>query len=267
MNQDPYPSITVATVTYNAAQTLPRTLKSVAAQTYPNIEHLIVDGCSKDNTMELVHQYVEQNTREAVPHQINLINEPDKGLYDAMNKAILAAEGEYICFLNAGDCFHSPDTLKQLMEQIKWEQMEPDRRPAVLYGETDLVDAEGHFIRHRRLQAPRKLSFQSFLQGMLVCHQSFYVRTDLAREELYDMRYRFSADYDWCIRIMKKARSRRLALHNSNLILTDYLSEGLTTQNHRKSLMERLRIMARHFGWPAAIGQHLWFVVRSVLKK
>ena len=93
------------------------------------------------------------------------------------------------------------------------------------------------------------------------------MRTDLAREELYDMRYRFSADYDWCIRIMKKARSRRLALHNSNLILTDYLSEGLTTQNHRKSLMERLRIMARHFGWPAAIGQHLWFVVRSVLKK
>lgn len=266
MNQDPYPSITVATVTYNAAQTLQRTLKSVAAQTYPNIEHLIVDGCSKDNTMELVHQYVEQNTRETVPHQINLINEPDKGLYDAMNKAIQAAEGEYLCFLNAGDCFHSPDTLKQLMEQIRWDA-DPKCHPAVLYGETDLVDAEGHFIRHRRLRAPKKLSFRSFLQGMLVCHQSFYVRTDLAREELYDLKYRFSADYDWCIRIMKRARRKHLALYNSNMILTDYLSEGLTTQNHKKSLMERFHIMAHHFGWPAAIGQHIWFVVRSVIKK
>lgn len=266
MNQDPYPSITVATVTYNAAQTLERTLKSVAAQTYPNVEHLIVDGCSKDKTMELVHQYVEQNTREAIPHQIHLINEPDKGLYDAMNKAILAAEGEYLCFLNAGDCLHSPDTLKLLMEQIRSDQ-HPERRPAVLYGETDLVDDQGRFLRHRRLRAPKNLTFRSFLQGMLVCHQSFYVRTDLAREELYDLRYRFSADYDWCIRIMKNAKKKRLALHNSNMILTDYLNEGLTTQNHKKSLFERLRIMARYFGWPAAIGQHIWFVLRSVIKK
>lgn len=266
-NQDPYPCITVATVTYNAAQTLPRTLASVAAQTYPNIEHLIVDGCSKDQTLELVHQYVDRNTHELVPHRIRLISEPDKGLYDAMNKVIRNAEGDYVCFLNAGDCFHSADTLQELMHQLKWEEMQPERYPAVLYGETDLVDADGRFLRHRRLQVPDKLTSRSFLQGMLVCHQSFYVRTDLARQELYDLRYRFSADFDWCIRIMKRAQALKLKMHHSHLILTDYLSEGLTTQNHRKSLLERLRIMDRHYGWPLALWQHAWFVLRSVIKK
>ena len=139
--------------------------------------------------------------------------------------------------------------------------------PAVLYGETDLVDDEGRFLRHRRLQAPETLSWRSFRHGMLVCHQSFYVRTDLARAEMYDLSYRFSADYDWCIRVMKRADRRRLPLHNTHQILTDYLSEGLTTRNHRRSLMERLRLMGRHYGWLTAILMHLWFVVRAVLKR
>lgn len=266
MNQDPYPSITVATVTYNAEKTLERTLKSVATQTYPNIEHLIVDGCSKDGTMEMVHQYVEKNTAAQIPHLIHLIKEPDKGLYDAMNKAILNAESDYICFLNAGDKFHHPDTLKNIFENIHWHE-DKKRNPAVIYGETDLVDDLGNFIRHRRLQTPEQLTWSSFLEGMLVCHQSFYVRTDLARQELYNLNYRFSADYDWCIRIMKHAQTRRLELYNTHEILTDYLSEGLTTSNHKKSLLERLHIMAEHYGWFAAIRQHLWFVLRAVIKR
>ena len=102
---------------------------------------------------------------------------------------------------------------------------------------------------------------------MLVCHQSFYVRTDIARTELYDLRYRYSADYDWCIRIMKRAERRRLRFLNTHLILTDYLSEGLTTKNHRRSLLERLRLMGRHYGWPRAILQHLWFVIRAIIKR
>lgn len=262
MKHDPYPKITIATVTYNAEKSLQATLDSVASQTYPNIEHLIIDGCSKDQTMELIHRYVDSNTGKQIPHDIKVIREPDKGLYDAMNKAIEHAEGEYICFLNAGDRLHQADTIQKITEQIRVNE----ESPAVIYGETDLVDATGRFLRHRRLQIPEQLHWKSFLQGMLVCHQSFYVRTDLARKEHYDLKYRYSADYDWCIRIMKQAVSRNMVLHNTHLILTDYLSEGLTTQNHKKSLFERLRIMAHHYSWPVAVYQHLWFIVRAVIK-
>lgn len=256
---------TIATVTFNAATTIRRTLHSVAAQTYEAVEHLIVDGCSQDGTMGEIQRYIERNCDARHPHTIRLIREPDEGLYDAMNKAIQQAKGDYIIFLNAGDKFHSDTTLADVVAQL--DRYNPARLPAVLYGETDLVDHEGRFLRHRRLSAPKKLESKSFRSGMLVCHQSFYARTDLARTIPYDLRYRYSGDYDWCIRLMRRAERRNLVLHNTELILTDYLNEGITTRNHRRSLLERLRIMARHFGWSAALASHAWFLVRAVVRR
>lgn len=256
---------TIATVTYNAGSTIGRTLESVAAQTHEAVEHLIIDGCSTDGTMAEIQRYVERNTDLHHPHSIVLVREPDNGLYDAMNKAIAQAKGDYIVFLNAGDKFHTDTQLADIATQLG--RYNSSRRPAVVYGETDLVDNEGHFLRHRRLQAPERLTSKSFLSGMLVCHQSFYARTDIARANPYDLRFRFSADYDWCIRILRVAERRGLPIHNTKLILTDYLSEGMTTHNHRRSLMERLRLMARHFGWPKALAAHVWFVVRAVVKR
>ena len=107
MNKVPFPTVTIATVTYNAEKTLPCTLESVASQTFPHIEHLIIDGCSKDQTMELIHRYVDANTGKTCPHDIRVVREPDKGLYDAMNKALEHATGDYIVFLNAGDRLHT----------------------------------------------------------------------------------------------------------------------------------------------------------------
>ena len=256
---------TVATVTYNAGKTIRRTLDSVSAQTYDAVEHLIIDGCSTDSTISEVQLYVERNTDERHPHSIVLIREPDNGLYDAMNKAIAAAKGDYIIFLNAGDKFHEPTTLADVAAQLG--RFNQSRLPVVIYGETDLVDDEGRFLRHRRLSAPERLTSKSFLSGMLVCHQSFYVRADVARRNLYDLRYRFSADYDWAVRILKEAERRNLRIHNTKLTLTDYLSEGMTTQNHRRSLLERLRIMAHHYGWVRALAAHVWFVFRAVFKR
>ena len=257
------PLISIITVTYNAELTIERTLQSVESQSYPRIEHLIIDGCSTDHTMSHVQRYVERNGENK--HLIRVLREPDKGLYDAMNKGIQQATGYYLVFLNAGDKLHEQTSIEQIVEQMRWQRNQVNY--AVIYGETDLVDNKGHFLRHRRLQAPEHLTAKSFLQGMLVCHQSFYVRTDIARTELYDLRYRYSADYDWCIRIMKRAERRRLRFLNTHLILTDYLSEGLTTKNHRRSLLERLRLMGRHYGWPRAILQHLWFVIRAIIKR
>lgn len=257
------PLITIATVTYNAGATLQRTLDSVAAQDYNRIEHLIIDGLSTDNTLSLVQRYVEQNNNR---HQIRLTSEPDEGLYDAMNKALSMAMGEYIVFLNAGDKLHGKDTISKVVTCASLTKGN-SRNPAIIYGETDLVDDEGRFLRHRRLTTPENLTWKSFLSGMRVCHQSFYARTDIAKSESYNLNYRYSADYDWCIRIMKKAAKRRLRIINTHEILTDYLNEGMTTKNHRKSLMERLKLMAQHYGWPSAIAAHCWFVIRSVIIK
>ena len=256
--------ITIATVTYNAEQTLERTLQSVAEQTYPHIEHLIIDGCSHDHTLQIIHRYVDANTAKEHPHDIRLIREPDKGLYDAMNKALEQAAGDYIVFLNAGDRLHTPDTLQQAFGHLTHKT---GLLPAIIYGETDLTDSEGHFIRHRRLHSPQHLNWRKFRWGMLVCHQSFYVRTDLARQEPYDLDYRYSADYDWCIRIMKRAERLKQPIRNSKLILTDYLQEGLTTQHHKDSLKERFNIMTKHFGWISTMMLHGWFVIRAFIKR
>lgn len=243
------PTFSIITVTYNAAATLEDTIQSVIAQTYHHIEYILIDGGSKDNTLNIINRY-----RDHIAH---VISEPDKGLYDAMNKGIQLATGDYLCFLNAGDSFHEDDTLLQIVHSLHNETQLPD----VLYGETELVDGEGHFVRMRRLSAPETLTWRSFQQGMLVCHQAFFARRTLV--EPYDLQYRFSADFDWCIRILKKSETT----HNTHLTLIDYLNEGMTTQNHQASLRERFRIMVHHYGWLNTILYHGWFVLRLLLKK
>ena len=258
----PLPEVvfTVVTVTFNACGTLPATLRSVSQQDFAGVEHLIVDGASTDGTLDLLRSYEEGNASRSNAHQISVVSEPDGGLYDAMNKAIVRARGLYLVFLNAGDCLHSCDTLSRLAEGLRaWR----GELPGVVYGETDLVDGAGRFLRHRRLQAPRCLSWRSFRWGMLVCHQSFYVRSALARREAYDLRYRFSSDFDWCVRIMRDAQAEGLELWNCGLVLTDYLSEGLTTRHRVRSLLERFVIMGRHYGWLRTAAMHFVFVLRA----
>lgn len=251
---------TIATVTYNAATVLERTIDSVAQQNYPYVEHLIVDGNSQDETLAMFHRYQERNSRAEVRHELAALSEPDEGLYDAMNKAIQMATGDYILFLNAGDRLHAADTLSRVAKAAA-------DRPGVIYGHTDIVDEEGHFVRQRRLAPPERLGWKSFRQGMLVCHQAFFARLDLARRHPYNRAYRFSADFDWCIRVMREAHKQKLPLRNARLTVADYLEEGLTTRNHRASLLERFRIMGRHYGWLSTLAMHGWFVVRSVLQK
>lgn len=263
---------TIATVCYNAGAQLLKTIKSVEAQVHPAVEHLIIDGNSQDETLAHIHHYQERNSRARIQHDIVCRSEPDEGLYDAMNKAIDLATGDYILFLNAGDTFHSDNVLAEasrLVEETMEElHLERNRRPAVLYGHTDLVDDEGRFLRHRRLAPPERLTWKDFKHGMLVCHQAFFARIDIARKYPYNHeKYRFSADFDWCIRVMKEGARLRLPFVNLHTVVADYLSEGLTTKNHKASLLERYAIMCHHYGKVTAFTQHVWFVLRSFLKK
>ncbi|NDV81630.1 glycosyltransferase family 2 protein [Bacteroides sp. 51] len=241
------PKFSIITVTYNAEKVLEDTIQSVIAQTYHHIEYIIIDGASKDTTPAIIEKYR--------PYIHILVSEPDKGIYDAMNKGLALATGDYLCFLNAGDSLREDDTLMRMVQSIHSTGL-----PDVLYGETALVDEQRHFLRMRRLSAPETLTWKSFKQGMLVCHQAFFAKRSLA--EPYDLRYRYSSDFDWCIRIMKKSKT----LHNTQLTIIDYLEEGMTTANRKASLKERFRIMAKHYGWASTICYHLWFVLRLLTK-
>lgn len=247
--------LSVITVTYNAEKTLQRTLESVERQSFVScIEHIIIDGASRDGTLALVEAYRERNPEM----RIIVKSERDKGIYDAMNKGLLAASGTFVCFLNAGDRLHCDSLLESVFSNRDYS------RVGVIYGNTDIVDDEGAFLSHRRLAPPEKLTWRSFRDGMLVCHQSFYARRELC--EPYDLRYRFSADFDWCIRVMEKAESGYTLLYMREPVFTDYLAEGVTTRNRMKSLRERFRIMSHHYGLVSTLLYHGWFVVRLLLK-
>lgn len=258
--------VSIITITYNAARTLQRTLDSVACQTYEDIEHLIIDGASKDDTVAIAERY-----KAASRHEVVIQSEPDKGLYDAMNKGLQKATGDYLVFLNAGDTLYAPDTIETVVRCAQQPPLLLERAggeaPAVIYGDTAITDAEGNFLHLRTHRPPEQLTWKSFKQGMLVCHQAFYVLTALARQIPYDLQYRHSADVDWCIRIMREAERQHLPLVNTHAILANFEEGGDTTQHHRDSLKERFSVMAHHYGLCQTLILHGWFILRALARR
>ncbi len=238
------PLFSIITVTYNAESTVRRTVESVVSQTFDDFEHLIIDGASSDSTLSIIGTLPGKERR-------TVFSEPDDGLYDAMNKGLGKARGKYLIFLNAGDKFHSEDTLALIADKIVGNNY-----PGIVYGQTDLVDEQGKYVGPRHLIAPDDLKYKDFARGMLVCHQAFVPLRRIA--PLYSTKYRFSADYEWCIRCLQHSRSNIYA--DSTLI--DYLAEGMTTANRRKSLIERFRIMSYYYGFWPTLFRHLGFISR-----
>ena len=245
---EPRPLFSISTVTYNAAATVRATMESVASQTCLVYEHLVMDGASKDSTLSIVDDLSIERTR--------VHSSPDRGIYDAMNKGLDQARGDYVIFLNAGDRFHSEHTLQRIADVI----MASDY-PGVVYGQTDLVDGEGHYVGPRHLTAPEQLTLDSFKHGMLVCHQAFVALRRLCPQ--YDTRWRFSADYEWCIRVLQHSRRN---VYTGD-VLIDYLSEGMTTRNRNASLKERYHIMCQYYGTLPTIMRHVGFFGRNLMRK
>ena len=241
------PLFSIITVTWNAADVIRPTIQSVQRQTSSDYEMLIIDGASTDDTLAIVNR--------ASIAALRVFSEPDKGLYDAMNKGIARARGKYIMFLNAGDSF-ADDTVLARLALLAADN------PGVIYGQTQLVDAQRNVVGKRHLSAPKRLTAKSFMNGMVVCHQAFVVRRDLAPN--YDLQYRLSADYDWCIRVLRKSPANAYA---GKTPIISYLADGMTTRHHRASLWERFRIMCRHYGTGTAVMRHLGFIPRYVKRR
>lgn len=242
------PLFSIITVTWNAEKTIGATLDSIKGQTCRLFEYIIMDGVSSDRTLKLA-------INAGIP-EARIYSSHDKGIYDAMNNAMEQASGDYLIFLNAGDTFHSADTLEQIAKAI----MENDY-PGIVYGQTDIVDADRQRLCARHLSAPANLTLKSFANGMVVCHQAFVVLRKLTQP--YNLAYRYSADYEWCIRCLQKSK-RNVYIPE---VIIDYLSEGVTTAHRKASLWERFRIMCYYYGAIPTIWRHIKFIPRFLRHK
>ena len=169
--------VSIVTVTYNCLDDFRKTFGSVLAQTYPDVEYIVIDGASNDGTADFIRGH-----GEAFAYWVS---EPDKGIYDAMNKGLAAATGDWVLMLNAGDVFYDDGTLAEVFSQ---DYSDAD----VVYGDYVNLLESGPFLDKATcpfFENPRKL------HGMGFGHQSVFIRTGLSQSIKYDLSYKCCADY------------------------------------------------------------------------
>lgn len=178
--------VTVVTAVLNDAGHIEQTILSVISQTDIEIEYIIVDGGSKDGTLELIGKYKDNISL--------LISEPDRGVYDAMNKGIKYSTGDFVYFINSGDVLLNPS----ILSKIKLEELK--EKNAIIYG--NVIVAYGNI---EALEKPRPF-FNSKMKfkGIGICHQSMFFPGELIRNEKYDLSYNIAADYDLAYRLWRK---------------------------------------------------------------
>lgn len=228
------PVLSVITVVYNNVADIGRTMLSVLNQTYLNIEYIVVDGGSKDGTVDIIKQYEGQVAK--------FVSEKDNGIYDAMNKGLALATGEYVIFMNSGDEFYGKDTVEKVFATA------PDAD--IYYGETEMVNSERQSLGRRRHKVPEQFNWRSFKYGMSVSHQAIYIKRKLV--ETYNPKYQLSADIDWIISAAKKAYK----IVKVDGYVAKYLVGGMSKTKHRQSLIERFDIMKNHYGLIPTLVSH-----------
>lgn len=238
--------LSVITIAYNCAPDLETTITSVLIQTFKDVEYIIVDGGSKDGSIEVIKKYEKGISK--------WVSEPDKGIYDAMNKGLKMVSGEYVLFMNAGDKFYDTDSLSNV-PFMKYSNAD------IFYGETLMVDESGKEMGLRTKRLPHHLNWKHFKNGMVVCHQSIIVRTALA--PLYNMNYILSADVEWVLRCLKDSKQTVF----TGTIISRFLEGGVSKKRHGESLKERFIIMRTYFGLPATIFSHIGFIFGAVSRK
>lgn len=212
--------ISIITATYNSGLTLRDTIHSVLSQSYPDIEYIIVDGGSKDNTLEIINEYKDKITK--------VISEPDKGIYDAMNKGISMATGDVIGILNSDDFFTSGNVVENIVKAFESSDI-------------DAVFGDIHFVKPDNLNKPVRHYTSSIFKpalfrfGFMPAHPSFYVkRTCYEKYGLYDLNYKIASDYDLLIRFLYVNRIKYKYL---NMDFVTMRVGGASTENMKSRVV------------------------------
>lgn len=211
--------VTIVTVCFNAQDCLEKTISSVIEQTcYKDIEYIIIDGNSKDNTLTIIKKYESQVHR--------WISEPDKGIYDAMNKAITFSTGEWINFMNAGDYFYDKNVVEKIFINDRFSNVD------VVFGDL-MVNMGTKQTLRKGILYPHKFPHLS--------HQAVFVRTALMKKHLFNLKYKISADYEFLYSLYREGR----VFSYENIIVANYNVEGLSSNKKCQLYKEHCEIDGR----------------------
>ena len=203
--------VTIITVCRNHAQELERTIRSVESQTWQEKEYLIIDGASTDDTPHVIKAHEASITR--------WVSEPDQGIYDAMNKGVKMAQGEWVIFMNAGDTFASDNTL----QRVFGSPQDAD----VIYG--DVI--KGELVK--KAEAPRNA------HRMFYCHQSAFVRTSCLKEFPFDIRHRMSADFKQVKQLYLSGKTFR----QLDFPVANFDTQGVSNRNRSAGLYDNIQVI------------------------
>ena len=261
--------LSIITITYNNAEGLYRTIQSVQAQTFRDFEHIIVDGGSTDESVDIIRQYADNEairlegykaTRQekngkaddTLPnrpiasssnrHEICWISEKDRGVYDAQNKGIRLAHGEYCYFLNAGDTFCNEHVLELIFKPLTFNLSPLTSTPDVLYGNEVIVDGAG-----QRVGIARGVENPSFVDLYNSCmkHQASFIHRSLFdKYGMYDADMRICSDFDWFFRVI--AFHDDVTLQYKDVNIAYFENTGLSYHSPELCAKERQQILDRY---------------------
>lgn len=209
--------ITVITVSYNSDKTIQETIESVLSQDYRDMEYLVIDGASNDSTKQILNQFGSEGI-------LRFISEPDEGMWDAMNKGITLATGEYICFLNSDDCFTSPYVLSELSAKLTKENLD------AAYGFVDIVDSSNSDFIVRKYRVSRLSGFL-LRMGIMPAHPGFICKASLFRDYGgFKLDKRIAPDFELMVRFYIKGKIRA-ALHPK--VIVNMKTGGISTSDFK----------------------------------
>lgn len=217
------PKVTIVTVVYNAKDVIESTIQSIVGQTYDNLEYIVVDGASTDGTQQLIKKYL--------PQIGTYISEADKGVYDAMNKGIMQATGDWILFMNAGDTFYSSTSLSDFFAACP----EDIDTYTVLYGDAEFRLKHIAYISI----AASKVTTNEY---MPFSHQAAFTKVDVAKATQFDLTFRIAADTAFFLRLIKEGYK---FVHVPITVCSYNALEGLSAQNEVKRSKEIVALQAK----------------------
>jgi glycosyltransferase involved in cell wall biosynthesis len=236
--------ITVVTVSFNAVTTIEETIKSVVDQTYPNIEYIIIDGGSTDGTVDIIKKYVEGGSEygshnNAVTYWVS---EPDRGIYDAMNKGITLASGDYINFMNAGDSFVNNHVICKVVSSI-------NRESVVVYGDTLKK-------MHNNVKLDKSLQVQALNHKGILCHQSAFTLVAYHKRNLFDLKYKILADFNFFFNAYNNDKQLFQQLDFA-ISIFDMTDGGISKTHYNNNYKELREIVCNNVSYSYIIWLHL----------
>ncbi|MGO4819416.1 glycosyltransferase family 2 protein [Flavobacterium sp. W22_SRS_FP1] len=234
--------ISIITVVFNGVENIEDTIVSVINQTYDNIEYIIIDGGSTDGTQDIIKKYGE--------NLYYWVSEPDKGIYDAMNKGIKASTAVWVLFLNAGDVFFNQDLLSSLQSYL--------HNCDVLYGKTAIKKKNGD--TSIRDYYPLSVDWKV----IPYCHQSVLIKRKLLKQALFDTNYKIAADYNQYFTL----KTKDVKFKSINKTFSIYDNDGFSSLNQKALLSEYKKIsLLNHFGVLEKIKIRLYFWSKNIFNK